>query len=235
MAKLFQVILKGLYQGQQIINSLTFVSDNDNETTATGRGLAQALGYVPATPTTAANDRFFRAYLDAQTTAFQLEEVLSRNLFDVNDFYTVALSGTGWAGTQDASAQGSMSFVASKIMTNRVRQDIGRGSLALTPMVEINYLPDGTLVTGALAQLQAVCDELNQEPSWTDGTDTTQFIPAVFQKKEYDVPNSGTPPRTAYKFYPSPEEQLEHAAVGVTWNPKPRATSQTTRRIGKGA
>lgn len=231
---MFQVILKGLYQAQMIINGLGFVSANDDPATATAIGLTRALGYVPTVPNAPATDTFLEAYLAAQTDAFQLQEIMVRNLFGATDFYTAALSGTGWAGDIVAGADADMSFVAQKLQTNRVNQDIGRGSLALTPTTEESTTPDGFLNAPSIARLQLVCDRLNEPPSFTEAGSVTDFIPTVFQKERRPVPDSN-PVRHAYYFYDDPADQLAHAAVGVTWFPKDRVSSQVSRRWGKGA
>ncbi len=234
MPKLYQVILKGSYQNQLIINAPTFITNNETPATASAVGLARALGHPNTVPTAPQPNTFLDAYLAAQTTIFQLEEILVRNLYDVHDFYTAALSGTGWKGDIAVTTNGAVSFMASKLQTNRVRQDIGRGSMALTPMTEENYAADGSLIGGTLALLQTVCDRLNEPPSFTEGADATDFIPCVISKEKRPVPNSN-PVREAYYYYTDPAVQLEHVAVGVTWMVKDRVTSQVTRKIGKGA
>lgn len=234
MPKLYQVILKGSYQNQLIINAPTFISSNETPATASAVGLARALGHPNTIPTAPQPDTFLEAFLAAQTTIYHLDEIMIRNLYDVNDFYTAALSGTGWAGDITVTDNGAISFLASKLQTNRVRQDIGRGSMALTPMSEQNYAADGSLIGGTLALLQAVCDRLNEPPSFTEGSDATDFIPCVISKEKRPVPNSN-PVREAYYYYKDPLVQLDHVAVGVTWMVKDRATSQVSRKIGKGA
>jgi len=231
---LYQVILKGSYQGQLVINAPSFITNNEAPETSTAFGLATGMGYIAVLPNEPQSDSFLEAYLGAQTDIFHLDEIMVRNLYDVNDFYTVALSGAGWNGTNPAGADGEVSFVASKLQTNRVRTDINRGSMALTPLTEESYSADGTVQAGGMAALQLVCDRLNEPISTADGEVTTDFIPAVISKEKRAVPGS-SPVRYAYYFYETEAEQLEHVASGVTWNVKNRATSQVSRKIGKGA
>jgi len=235
MAQMYEVTLKGTYQQQQVINRLCFTSDVDTPSTTNAFALGRALGLLNVIVDGPLEDSVLEAYLACQTDLFQMDEILIRNLFNPTDFYTAALSGVTWRGSNPAGTAALMPFVASKLQTNRINTEIARGSLALTPFTEAAYDNSGVLNEGSLAVLQELCDRLNEPPSAAEDSDVTNFIPTVFQKEEYDVPDSGTPPRKAYRYYTDPAIQAEHSAVGVTWFPKNRATSQTSRRFGKGA
>lgn len=234
MAKMYEVTIEGRYLNQMIINRLGFVSSNDIAATATAFSLARALGIQAAVATGPLTSSVLHRYLQAQTNLYQATQLMVRNLFGPTDFWTASLSGTVWAGEAAAGVDGIMPFVAAKLRTNRVNQDIRRGTLALTALGEENYGADGVIAAGYLTVLNNLAIALNAPPTWTSGSDSTQFFPAVFQKQEYVVPNR-TDGRTAWKYYADPAVQLEHTAFPVTWEPVGTLTSQVSRRIGKGA
>jgi hypothetical protein len=234
MAQAFEVTMLGTYQAQQIVNRLTFSTVADLTTVANSFALAQALGFQPGTPLTPLAASFFVAWLGCQTALYQMDELIVRNLFSVTDFYTTPLSGANWDGNIATAGGGSMSFVAQKLQTNRVRTDIRRGSVAMTPPLEAVLDEEGDVSAGHLALMQTVCDRLNAPPTWTVGSDTAEFEAAVFKKERYTVPDSN-PPRAAYRYYTNQTLFWQNVAHGVTWAPVARVTSQTSRRIGKGA
>ena len=197
MAKMFEVTIQGTYLAQQIINRLTFVSDNDLASTATAFSLTRALGLQASVGLGPLTASAFHRFLQCQTDLYQITQLIVRNLFGPTDFYTAAIAGALWQGEIVAGADGDKPFVAAKIKTNRVNQDIRRGSLALTPPTEEMSDAAGVITAGYLTTLNNLCIALNAPPSWTDGTDTTQFLPAVLQKDEYEVPNR-TDGRTAF-------------------------------------
>lgn len=234
MAKLFELTIKGTYQNQLVMNRLNFVSDNDNAGTANAAGLLRAAGLVPAAPSAPLTASMLHRFLQAQTDAYQMTELLSRNLYDVTDFYTATVSGGGWNGEIVSGADGLMSFVAQKIRTNRVRTDIRRGTLALTPPTEEAVDAAGNLLVGQLTVLQALCTELNAEMEDSVGEETTIFLPAVMKKQKYQVPDT-IPQTEAYRYYSTASIQLANTAYPVVWEPVGTVTSQVSRRVGKGA
>jgi len=237
MASLFELTIVGTMQSQQIINRLNFVSDIEDPDADNSVGLINALGYDAGTPGTPIANKFFDRFLEAQTTQYQVLELLARNIFEVTDFYTLPVSGSGWAGTITVGAgAGPLMFSAQKLRTNRVRQDIGRGTLALTSPSEAEIEGAGVVTSGQLAKLQAVCDALNAPPLYNGGGEDVRFRPSVLQKMSYEVEQAPPKlPTTAYKYWPDKDDQLQHTALGVTWSPVARITSQTSRKIGKGA
>jgi len=236
MATYYEVTILGELEGQQIVNRLNFTSDIDDPIVVTAFSLMQSLGWDVADPTSPAVNSVFDNFLGAQTVAYQMNELLVRNLYSVSDFVTMPVVGTGWQGYITlATGDRVPTFVASKIQTNRVRTDIRRGSLALTGGTEerING-PDlwDEIYMGLLADL---CNALNTPPSRTIGGSTVLWRPSVYSKERYVVNPGEENERYAYRYYPTEEEQAQHVAIGVTWSGVERVTSQVTRKIGRGS
>lgn len=234
MPYLFELTIKGTYQNQLVMNRLNFITDNENAATANAVGLLEAAGLVPGAPTAPLTASMLHRYLQAQTDAYQMTELMARNIYDVTDFYTATVSGGGWNGEIVSGADGLMSFVAQKLRTNRVRTDIRRGTMALTPPTEEAVDAAGNLLVGQLTVLQALCTELNEPMAASEGAETTLFLPAVLKKQKYNVPDT-IPQTEAYRYYPSASQQLANSAYPVVWEPVGVVTSQVSRRVGKGA
>jgi len=230
------IYILGQLQGQQIVNRLNFTSDIDDPTVTTAFSLLQSLGWDVADVTTPSVNSVFENLLIAQTTAYQMDEILVRNLFNVTDFVTMPVTGAGWAGQITiASGDRIPTFVASKIQTNRVRTDIRRGSLALTGGTEEQIEGSDVWNTAYVGLLTDLCSALNLPPSRTVGASTVLWRPSVYSKERYEVNPGGDPVRYAYRYYLTEEEQAQHVAIGVTWSPVEDVTSQVSRKIGRGS
>ena len=234
MPRAFEITLQGTYSNQQVINRLNFYTSSDDTIVSGAYQLGLALAWDPLAPTTPAAASVLHGYLAAQTPAYQLTKIFSRNLFDPTDFFTTLPSGAGWAGASPDAGAPSLSFVASKLVTNRSRTDVRAGSLSLTPFAEANIGTGGVLTAGAIAVLQTLCDRLNEPPTYTSGGASAVYIPSVFKKVKY-VPDPAKPTKFAYR-YPDTLAAIEAtSAIGIQWQPRSVATSQVSRRIGKGA
>lgn len=232
----YEVTIQGSTQGQQIVNRLNFFTASEEITVATALGLAVALGVNPVNVLLGPeSDSVLFHYLTLQTNQLQLSQLMIRNIYQVTDFYTVPLAGAGWAGYQTLGAGENLPFVAMKFVTSRTRLDIKAGSLALTAPGESIVDPQGVITSGPfLAAMQDFCDALNAPPFYNVGDNTAEFLPSVFSKQKYEVPDSD-PVRYAYRYWPTQSEQSDHSAINVTWSLRDRVTSQTSRRWGKGA
>lgn len=235
MAKYFEMTILGELANQLVVNRLNWVSNNDEPTTANSIGLLQAMGFTVADPSVIVAGSVFNRFLQTQTTAYQVNEIIVRNLWSTTDFITQPVSGTDWAGEIVAAAgDRNPSFVAAKLRTNRVRSDIRRGTLSLTGGTEEMIDDAGDWVSSYVTVLNALCTALNLPPSFTVGGATTQFIPAVFKKEDYVVPGSD-PVRKAYRYYTDFALFQANIAQPVTWASVARVSSQVSRKIGRGA
>lgn len=235
MAKYFEATILGQKSGQLIVNRLNFTSSNETVETATSIGLLRALGYDPEETGSPIGATFLADFLAAQTTAYQIDEIIVRNLWSVTDFITQPVSGVGWQGAITVgSGDGLQTFIAAKLRTNRVRTDIRRGTLSLTGGTEEQTEGADVWTAGYLTLLSNVAARLNTPPSFTSGGASTQFLPSVFKKERYIVPDSD-PVRFAYRYYTDFALFQANIASPVTWSAVERVTSQVSRKIGRGA
>lgn len=235
MAKYFEVTIIGQKTGQQVINRLNFTSNNETVETANSVGLIQALGYQPGTVVEPAEESFLARFLAAQTTGYQIDELIVRNLWSVTDFVTQPVSGGGWQGTiAVASGDAIPTFVSSKLRTNRVRTDVRRGTLSLTGGTEEQIEGLDVWNSAYMTLLGAVATALNTGPTFTSGGASTQFLPSVFKKERYVVPDSD-PVRFAYRYYTDFTLFQANIASPVTWSAVERVSSQVSRKIGRGS
>lgn len=235
MAMYFEVTLLGTRVTEQVINRLNFTSSSDNTDISSSLRLLEALGFDSGDPTTPMTSTVLAAFLNAQTTSYQLDEISIRNLFSVTDFVTQPVGGAPWAGKLvPGTGEGLVSFVASKLRTNRVRTDVRRGTLSLTGGTEADTGANDEWSSSYIAWLTNLCTHLNAPPSATDGVETALYRPSVFGKERYPVPGSD-PVRYAYRYYQDPAEFAAHVALGVVWSPVARISSQVSRKVGRGA
>lgn len=235
MARYFEVTIIGQKSGQQVINRLNFTSNNDEPLTANSVGLLAALGYDATEPSNIAGTSVFGRLLAAQTTQYQIDEIIVRNLHSATDFITQPVSGVDWQGSiAVAAGDGLQTFIASKLRTNRIRTDVRRGTLSLTGGTEEQTEGNDVWNSAYFALLQNVAGALNQPPTVTISGATTTFLPSVFGKERYPVPNSN-PVRYAYRYWQDFTFFQANAAVGVTWSAVERVTSQVSRKIGRGS
>jgi hypothetical protein len=235
MAKYFEATILGQRAGQLIVNRLNFTTNNETVETANAVGLLAALGYDAADPTEPITNSVLYRLLFAQTTAYQIDEIIVRNLWSVTDFITQPVSGAGWQGhIVVGSGDALPTFVAAKLRTNRVRTDIRRGTLSLTGGTEEQVEGADVWTAAYITLLDNVAAALNAPPTYTNGGASTQFLPSVFKKEDYVVPGSD-PVRKAYRYYTDFALFQANIASPVTWSSVERVTSQVSRKIGRGA
>lgn len=235
MAKYFEVTILGQRASQLVVNRLNFTSNNETVETANAQGLLRAIGMDITDETAPESGSLLYYLLQAQTTAYQIDEIIVRNLWSVTDFITQPVSGTGWqGGITVASGDALPTFVAAKLRTNRVRTDIRRGTLSLTGGTEEQVEGSDVWTSGYMTLLEAVATALNAPPAVTIGGASTSFLPSVFKKEDYVVPGSD-PVRKAYRYYTDFALFQANIASPVTWSAVERVSSQVSRKIGRGA
>lgn len=233
MPAAFEVTIQGEFRSQMTINRLCFYTGSAVSTVVGAFQLAQALGYQPSIPAEPLTDSVLFGLTSVQTPSYVMQKLYVRNLYSVTDFWQGILTGAGWAGQSPDGGSGALPFVATKLQTNRIRTDVRAGTLALTPFGETNMDAEGDLSTAALEALADLCNWLNAPPSFTAGSDTASYLPSVFKKEKY-IPEGNDADQPAYRYPDSLDALVGSSAIGVTWSPVPRATSQTSRRFGKG-
>jgi hypothetical protein len=235
MAKYFEVTILGERAGQLVVNRMNFTSNNELVESANSVGLLRALGYQPSDVTVPDTDSVLFRFLAAQTTAYQINEIIVRNLWSVTDFITLPVSGVGWQGTITVGSGDALpTFVAAKLRTNRVRTDIRRGTLSITGGTEEQVEGADVWNTAYMTLLNSFAAAINAGPSVEVGGASTTFLPSVFKKERYPVPDSD-PVRMAYRYYTDFVLFQANIASPVTWSAVERVSSQVSRKIGRGA
>jgi len=231
MATLFEVEIYATFRGKPTVSQLTFASDVDDVGTTNALALAQAMGYQTSLPDTPGDESVLLAMVNAATSDYVMKELFVRSLYNVSDFVTFVLDTAGYTGAVVPGAGTKMvAFTAMKLRTNRVRTDIRRGTLALTPYTE-GSSSDGLNWDGAaITAMTAVCTALNAPPHWPLVDPVTTYRPCIISKERYVSRAGGEnlSPRYAYRYYEDEEEQFQHVAIGVTWSPVTRIRSQET-------
>lgn len=228
--KLMELVLQANTPTGLWINKYNLLNNSLSESTNAALNVIESLGYDSGTPTTVVANSVLDRYLEMTFTAFEFTQFYCRDIYNVNDFAQVSVSGTGWQGTRAASAY-EAPFVAAKIKSTRTRQDIKAGYKALPPMID----GDMTSATGALATtyitlMTALCTALSNGTSPFVGVTQAFFGWCIVGKEEYTTPSG----KKAYRYYEDPAVQATHLTGPVTWAPIERATSQNTRKFGRG-
>jgi hypothetical protein len=232
VAKLYEVTLKGLVKTSQAIWRSNWLLDN--ALAGTALNLAFALGYDPGDTAEPIADSILEAFLNACIGNSVAQSLEVRNIYDVTDFVTYALPST-WGGGLTGGAY-MPTFVNGRIKSNRVRTDIRAGG-AQTWGVPESGVDDADLLTGtALGAATTWADYMTAGAAGFVTITPTTWVSVIVQKQKYEVPDSD-PVRYAYRYYPADMEatQFEKLAYPLTWTVQSAVSSQTSRKVGRGA
>jgi len=220
----YSVTLRASVLDQQVINNWDYTVTTPLAA-PTALELLTLLGFIPTgDPAELPDDTMFAAVRAAVSNYVNFLEVECRELYSVTDFYTAAYS----PAVMGDQANGITSPVlAYGLFSNRVRTDIRRGFKRLSGVSESQIGTGGLLESAQLTLMTAVATKMSEPLIGIQGT----YQPSILSFEAYTTPKL----KTAYKPYPTRDEQLEHAAIGVSWAPYDRARSQTSRQIGRGA
>lgn len=223
---IYTVTLRGLYYGQQIINTFAYVSAGTGSPTPSAFDLLNAMGFIPSGDPPALPDETIFAFIRGLVNNnMAFTEVEARNLYSVTDFYLFGYS-PAVVGLIDGIDVSPMT--AYGLRSNRVRTDIRRGFKRFCGVVEEATTNGGFLVGGYITTLADVADAMSEV---LEGTFEATYQPSILSYEMYTVP----PAKPAYRPYETEEEQLEHAAIGVTWAGYDTVRSQVSRQYGRGA
>lgn len=231
---LYEVILQQTYFGQETINRWNYVSTGIPAAVSGSFALASALGAIfdtLAVPPAYPPGRLMRDIAQMQANDVTFDFLSVRNLYSVTDFYETPFLNplTGSQTSESLSPVNAYGF-----RTNRVRTDIRRGTKRFVGVVADAVL-DGGVIAGAFltASVNPVAVEMSTVLEYNDEGNVISFTPAIFGREPYPVPDS-SPVRTAYRYYETEAEQLEHVATGILWDAYPQTRSQVSRQYGKG-
>jgi len=228
LSAIFEVLIRQSYYNQEVLNRFHYVS-NDVVPIPTAAVLAQSIGANSLTAGAFDAASLMGKLQALQTVGLSYLEVQVRNLYSNTDFFTVAYNPAP-VGVVATSQQMSPA-VAFGVVSNRVTLAIRRGHKRFCGVDEAAVDAGGVISSGGLTALGNVCTVMTADSVVTIGLDTYTYHPAVLHFQEYTTPRGNK----AYKPWPTLAEQLDHAAVSVTWSPMSTIRTQRSRQYGRGA
>lgn len=228
---LYEAVLSYQYQGQQCINRWNYLSTGVPAAVSGSFGLAYALGFIlseppdPEAPAGTLLAELVAALPDE--VVFESATVRAAADYDPEDFYEVLFPASF---TGEDAGEAAAPFLAYGFRTNRVRTDISRGTKRFAGVVEGAMMNGGTLSSSAITLLNGWADIMSAVLEYTEDGESLSYTPCVVSKLEYTTPSG----KRAYKYYSTLALQLDHLAVGVTWQPYQEVRSQVSRQYGRG-
>jgi len=226
---LYEVLLRQSYFEQQVLNRWHYASTVDPTTVSGAFAIAFALGFiVTGDPLEPPAGTLFDALQDIQVPELEYQECQVQALYDPLDFFTVAYTPVqiGVALGADMSPVASLGF-----RSNRVRTDIRRGFKRFSGVSESAFTTGGEVDSGYDVVLAEVAARMSETITYTEDGDAGSFVPCVLQFEMYTTP----PAKKAYRKYATLAEQLDHAALSVSYSPYSTMRTQNSRQYGRGA
>jgi len=201
--------------------------------------LLQAMGFDEADDTTPITGSIFKLFQTCATGQAAITSLFSRNIFDPLDFFEIPLP-LAWVGAQ-AGGNYMPTFVNAQWRSSRTNLEVRRGHFSTWGIQEEN-VTDSNIITGSdlLTPMDSLASVMSDTITHTIGIQNFSYRSCILSKERYMVAGSGTDPitnpaRWAYKYYDTEAEQLEHAALNLTWSRMNPVSSRNSRKIGRGA
>lgn len=230
---IMEVILQQTYVGQECINRWNYLASGTPAAVTLSFALTSALGAVfdtIAVPPAYPPDGLMRLIAAAQVPQVVFDFISVRDLYSNTDFYeTPFLQPLAGSATGD----GMSPALAVGFRTNRTRADIRRGSKRFTGVSENHSGPGGVLAGAGVTTANAIAAKMSEILTYDDEGNTLSFAPIVMGRLKY-FPNPADETKPAYRKYPTPEQQLEHIATSIIYDPYPTIRTQTSRQYGRG-
>jgi len=225
---IFEVTLEQEFAGQTLINRWNYESQSTPSAVSLSFGLAAAMGFIIPQPS---NDPPAGTIMEAltlfQAVSLTYVQATVRAVYDVVDFYSTPfvpeLTGT-------ITQPGESPMLAYGFRTNRVRQDIDRGTKRFGGVPISSLAANGEMESGTLAFMAEVASRMSANITYDDEGTTLTYAPIVVKKQKYTTPNN----TTAYRYYPTLAEQELNVARSIIWSPYTTIRSQTSRQYGRG-
>jgi len=227
---LYEITLEQQYFGQQIINRWNYQSGAAPEGVSGAFKAVVGMGAAPDTDIEPFGpDTILGKLKDAQSTSVQFVQMIAKNLYSVTDFFTYAFppNTTGNnAGSDPLSPTQAFGFTS-----DRTRSDIRRAQKRFVGLSESQVVAGGVIESATAAALQELGDTMADINAVPAGVGAMLFTPYVFGREEYTTPSG----KSAYKYYATEAEQLEHIALITAWTLKTQTRTQTSRQYGRGS
>lgn len=227
---LYEVVLKQIYDGQEMINRWNYTRTGTPASVSGSFGLLYAMGFIPdGTPPAFPADTVFNLVRMIQTNEVHYVEAICKEIWDVEDFYTTpfvsTINGLQTGGT-------APTFAAIGFRTNRVRQDIDRGTKRFSGFPQ-GWLGANNTVPGSAEAAENLAEEMSAALTYDDEGNTLTYSPCVVSKEKYHPATN--PTGWAYRYYDTEAEQSTHLAQGILWQAYDTTRSQVSRQIGRGS
>lgn len=226
---LYEVVLRQEYYSQTIINRFNYVGAGVPAAVSGSFALIAALGFIPDNSIYPAAG-FFNILRGQLATTLRFVSVDARAIYDVVDFYERPFVSNLF-GVR--AGEPMAPFMSYGFRTNRVRQDIGRGTKRFAGTVETQVGAGGNIETGMVSQLQELADVMSDVLTYDDEGNTLTFSPCIVKKEKYHPPTS--PTNWAYRYWANEATQMADVALGIAWDPYITVRSQTSRQYGRGS
>jgi hypothetical protein len=227
---LYELTVRSTYFGQQVINRWNYLSTGIPASVLGSFALVAAFGAIPeGTPPVYDAALPFRIIYSGVSYAHAVNTIEARaaSTYDPTDFYERPFVG-GYFGTEGGEPQ--TPTISYGFRTNRVRLDVSRGTKRIAGVSETHVSNGGLLVGTGIAFSNSIATAMSDVLSYNDEGNTVTFTPCVVSKTDYNTPSG----RTAYRYYPTLEQQLEHVASGILWEPYNSVRTQVSRQYGRG-
>lgn len=227
---IYELTLFTNYVGQVCLNRWNYLMAGTPAVVTGSFGLISAVGGVPPTltPNQFPEGTMFERIREFLSTGVAFTACVAKAVYDVEDFYELpyvpAIQG-------NTTGEAMAPFVALGFRSNRTRTDIRRGTKRFVGMPESQVGDEGKLTSGAATHVADIAALMSDALTYNDEGNDLTFTPIVVSKQPYTPEGSS---QTAYRYYPTLSEQMEHIAQSVLWQPYAEVRSQTSRQYGRG-
>lgn len=221
---IMELVVRAVYDGVNILNRFHFVGGGTPASISWSLALQHAFGLVDV-GLVFPSDTPFAKWRECVNDGVIFTFAESKDMYSDTDFY-----GRGYPNTVTGlavSGQGMSRYDAYSIVSSRILLSVRKGHKRFAGVSEGNVDSFGHLTEDMTASLQDLCDVLSEPLSYDDDGNTLTFTSSVLSFDDYTNPDNG---KTYKKQYSTAALQLEHAAVGVSWFPEDRVTTQNTRK-----
>lgn len=225
---LYEITLTGRYNNQLTISRWNYTSTSTPAGISRSQALLIAFGGAPdLTPSFDWLEGSIMEEMSAMVSDGQFwTEVMVRAVYDPLDFFTNPLPTNARGAKTGTPQSGGLAF---KFRTNRVRQDIRRGTKSFAGVTESDTGLYGVIESGTIAQMNSLASKMSAPLTYSDEGNTLIFAPVVVSKEEYTTPSG----KKAYR-YRDEEEQDDYIASSIVWQAVTETRTQRSRMVGNG-
>jgi len=224
----YEVTVRQRYFDQLCINVFNYFTSLSVGVTPNSLELLTLMGFIPTgDPLDFPADTLAWHMAEQQNAGVEYLTAEARELYSVTDFYEAVYSPALIGHLTSGEAMSPLA--AYGVFSNRVRTDIRRGFKRFVGVSEGQIGSGGVLASGALGGVTAIADAMSASLTGAAAV----YFPCVISRLKEAYTEGGVT-KYRYVLYPTPEEQEDHTAVGVTYAAYTTMRSQTSRQYGRG-